>query len=164
MPDLTATPPLSHYELVKAWSEKATALGAKHAIVGTTPGLRDVEMRAKLIKEECDETLKALREGNAVEAIDGLCDLMFVTLGAFLAFGVHPDAPFREVARSNDTKLLDGVHVRADGKILKSPSFDPPRLAQFVAPAEDPGPCEKTENCQRPDGHPDDCAPEWSGK
>jgi predicted HAD superfamily Cof-like phosphohydrolase len=98
--------------------------------IGNSMAIRDVELRCSLIQEECNETLKAIREGNLKEAIDGICDTIYVLLGTAVAFGV-PLAPFfREVHRSNMEKL-DGP-VRADGKKLKPEGWKPPDIQGLI--------------------------------
>lgn len=61
---------------------------------------------------------------------DGLADLRYVTEGAAVALGIPLERCFREVHRSNMSKLgEDGKPIyREDGKILKGPNFQLPRL------------------------------------
>lgn len=98
--------------------------------IGSTPGLRDAELRAKLIEEEAEETADALRAGDLVKAVDGLGDLLVVTLGAGVALGVDLQAVFREVMASNWTKFRPGAAIRPDGKLVKSPDFVEPNIAR----------------------------------
>jgi predicted HAD superfamily Cof-like phosphohydrolase len=44
-------------------------------------------LRAELIREETRELFNAISVFDQVEALDGLCDLLYVTNGALLAFG-----------------------------------------------------------------------------
>ncbi len=70
------------------------------------------------------------RDPDLVAMADGLADLRYVTEGAAVVHGIPLGRCFREVHRSNMSKLgPDGRPVyRADGKILKGPDFTPPRL------------------------------------
>lgn len=95
------------------------------------------ELRVKLLDEELDELRTALSAGDAVAVLDALTDLQYVLDGAYLSLGFHryKDAALREVHRSNMTKLgADGKPVvRADGKITKGPSYEPPDLARVLS-------------------------------
>jgi predicted HAD superfamily Cof-like phosphohydrolase len=97
------------------------------------------KLRLDLIDEERDELKEAMAEGDVVGTADALADLLYVTYGAALAFGMDADALFAEVHRSNMTKLdEDGKPVRrADGKILKGPNFEEPDLRKILF-KEDP--------------------------
>ena len=92
--------------------------------VGTTPEIRRPELRARLIKEEAKETCRALRHGDLVAAVDGLCDLLCVTYGAAVEMGIDLAPFWDEVHRTNMAKK--GGPVRADGKQLKPPGWQPP--------------------------------------
>jgi predicted HAD superfamily Cof-like phosphohydrolase len=101
--------------------------------VGTTPGIRDAGLRAALIREEAAEAVAAIESGNLVEAIDGLCDLLYVVYGAAVSFGVDLEPFFDEVHRSNMTKLAGPR--RADGKVLKGDAWQPPRIRELLSAA-----------------------------
>ena len=94
--------------------------------VGNVPELRDHELRSKLIREEATETLDAIQDGDLVEAVDGIADLIYVCLGAAVTWGVDLSPVFDLVHASNMTKTGG---VRADGKILKGPGFVAPDVA-----------------------------------
>lgn len=127
-------------------------------------------LRAKLIMEEAEETIRGMgckqdedgfidlmddTEFNMVEVADGIADLIYVALGAALEFGIDIEPIFNEVHRSNMSKawsteevekgLPDGVSAheieglfpmwcvkRADGKILKSPSYSPANVRKVL--------------------------------
>lgn len=91
-------------------------------------------LRLSLILEEARELNDALAQYDMVGIADALCDLLYVTYGAGLDFGINLDACFAEVHRSNMTKLgADGRPiVRKDGKILKGPAYDPPHLERIL--------------------------------
>lgn len=101
------------------------------------------ELRAKLILEEAGETVNALGYDIMIapdgewrlekvcdpdwpEVVDGLCDLLYVTFGTAVEAGVSLSSFFYEVHRSNMTK--PGGPVREDGKVLKPPTWEPPRI------------------------------------
>lgn len=93
-------------------------------------------LRAQLIREEARETDEAMFmvETEGLEGVaDGLADLIYVCIGAALEYGIDLDRVFREVHRSNMTKTK-GVE-REDGKILKGPTFEPPRIREIIEEA-----------------------------
>src|SRR3712207_9578951 len=75
------------------------------------------DLRVRLIEEEAAEFAKAVQDGDMVEMIDALCDLLYVTYGAAVDLGVDLEPFFAEVHRSNLAKV--GGTRRADGKWLK---------------------------------------------
>lgn len=98
--------------------------------VGSSPAIRRPELRAALIEEEAREAVDAIRRGDLVGAIDGLCDLLYVGYGAAVEFGVDLAPFWDEVHRTNMAK--QGGHVRADGKRLKPPGWTPPDIAGLL--------------------------------
>lgn len=101
--------------------------------IGETPAIRRPELRAELIREEAAETVDAILRGDLVEAIDGLCDLLCVSYGAAIEFGVDLAPYWDEVHRTNMAKV--GGPVRADGKRLKPDGWTPPDIAGILAAA-----------------------------
>lgn len=109
--------------------------------VKDTPKLpkRSVQaLRVKLIAEELKELREALKDKDIVEVADALTDILYVTYGAGLAFGIDLDKCFAEVQRSNMTKLgEDGKPLyREDGKIKKGPNYEDPDLKTILFPEE----------------------------
>ena len=116
--------------------------------IGTTPAFSRPELRARLILEEAIETavgllgssatidllrkelfelgVKAPKQPDLIEAIDGMCDLSYVNFGAAVEMGVDLQAMFDEVHRANMAK--EGGATRADGKTLKPPGWTPPDI------------------------------------
>jgi predicted HAD superfamily Cof-like phosphohydrolase len=93
------------------------------------------QLRVNLINEEAKEFEEASRNGDLIEAADALADLLYVIQGAALEWGIPLDAVFREVHRSNMTKVwADGtVHRReSDQKILKPPTYSPADIAAVL--------------------------------
>lgn len=62
-----------------------------------------------------------------------LADLMYVTIGTAVTFGLPLREVFAEVHKSNMSKLgPDGKPIyREDGKVLKGPNYKEPDLDQF---------------------------------
>jgi len=88
-------------------------------------------LRADLIVEEAAEFADATARTDLVALADALADIVYAAYGAAVTYGIDLDATLREVHRSNMSKIgRDGRPVtRADGKILKSDTYEPPRVA-----------------------------------
>ena len=92
------------------------------------------QLRLNLIKEELDELKEAMHNKDLLEIADALTDILYVTYGAGHAFGIDLDSCFREVQRSNMSKLgEDGKPIyREDGKVLKGPNYSEPDLKKTL--------------------------------
>ena len=96
------------------------------------------QLRTNLITEEYYETDFELntaydRLGRPIDKkklTKELADLVYVTIGTAVTFGLPLEEVFAEVHRSNMSKLGDDGKpiTRADGKILKSPNYKEPQL------------------------------------
>lgn len=98
------------------------------------PGIPDNAtecLRYDLIDEESAEALDALCGDDVAAIARELADLVYVTYGAALAYGIDLDRVIAEVHRANMSKLgADGKPVfRSDGKVLKSENFSPADVA-----------------------------------
>ena len=60
-----------------------------------------------------------------------LADLLYVVYGTAVSCGIDMAPVFREVHRSNMSKV--GGHKRADGKWMKPPNYSPARLQPILA-------------------------------
>jgi len=105
--------------------------------VKTEPELPDKEtisLRIELIAEELNELYDACEDKDLVAIADALTDILYVTYGAGHAFGLDLDSCFREVQRSNMSKLgEDGKPIyREDGKVLKGPNYSEPDLKKTL--------------------------------
>lgn len=97
----------------------------------------EVRTQFKCVQEEYNELFKAIIESDfapSLKVLDGICDLLYTTIGLALALGCDIEGAFAEVQRSNMTKLgADGKPIyRNDGKVLKGPHFKPPRLEPYL--------------------------------
>ena len=92
------------------------------------------KLRIDLIKEELEELSEAMKNKDLLEVADALTDILYVTYGAGHAFGIDLDSCFREVQRSNMSKLgEDGKPIyREDGKVLKGPNYSEPDLKKTL--------------------------------
>ncbi len=93
------------------------------------------KLRIELIREELQEFIEAIEEGDIVKVADSLGDLAYVVAGAGHEFGIPLDLVVEEIHRSNMSKLgADGKPIyRDDGKSLKGPNYTPPDIASILA-------------------------------
>jgi predicted HAD superfamily Cof-like phosphohydrolase len=94
-----------------------------------------VKFRLSLIKEELSELEEALEAGDLVETADALADLIYVTIGTAIAFGIDLRPVWYEVQKSNMAK--EGGATRADGKLLKPAGWKPPNIELALEQGED---------------------------
>lgn len=97
-------------------------------------GAEQAELRLALIQEEVGELVEATKAGDLVGVADALADIVYVAYGTAHVYGIDLDAVIDEVHSSNMTKLgADGRPIwRADGKVLKGPSYRPPNIAAVL--------------------------------
>ena len=97
-----------------------------------------LKMRTKLIEEEAKEAAQeTLWEDalgnpqiNKADLTKELADLLYVTIGFAVTFGLPLVEVFERVHQSNMSKLgEDGKPIyREDGKVMKGPNYQPPQL------------------------------------
>src|ERR1039457_2880528 len=98
------------------------------------------EVRQAILDEETDELSEAVLARDLVGIADALADIAYVVAGTAVTYGLPFDAILAEVHRSNMTKFgPDGPRVRADGKIIKGPGYEPPQLAALLSSVPVPG-------------------------
>lgn len=126
-----------HYDAVKAFT---VAMGQPVGEDITSLETGDLlEMRMDLTEEEAleiDAELPGFFTSPTREAIDKaaftkeLADLLYVTYGMAVTFGLPIDEVFERVHRSNMSKLDDDGKplYRKDGKVLKGPNYEKPNL------------------------------------
>ena len=91
-------------------------------------------LRRRLIQEEFDEVMDAIKSKNDDEVLKELCDLVYVCVGFAVTYGWAFDTAFNRVHTSNMSKLdKDGNAIfREDGKVIKSDCYEPPKLKDLV--------------------------------
>jgi predicted HAD superfamily Cof-like phosphohydrolase len=87
-------------------------------------------LRVRLIQEEFDELKEAMATGNLAAVAKEMADLLYVTYGTAVSYGIDMEAVFREVHRSNLSKV--GGYKRADGKWVKPPTYSPADIEPIV--------------------------------
>lgn len=109
----------------------------------------ELRLRRKLIEEEARETLTAIerclslrsihenyaklrgeQESLIIEVADGLADMLYVTFGTALSFGIPIESVFAEIHRSNMTKQKLG-HTNVGEKIQKG-NFSRPQIGSII--------------------------------
>jgi predicted HAD superfamily Cof-like phosphohydrolase len=115
------------YRDVKNFHEKFDLYCGKEPHI---PIESEKNFRISLIKEEIQETLKALSEDNLVEIADGIADSIYVLLGCAIAYGINVHPVWKEVQKSNMSKEMG--HKREDGKVIKTDKFIPPNIKRVI--------------------------------
>jgi predicted HAD superfamily Cof-like phosphohydrolase len=92
---------------------------------------RTRELRIKLIQEEFDELKEALAAEDLSSIAKEMADLLYVVYGTAVSYGIDMDPVFREVHRSNMSKV--GGYKREDGKWVKPATYSPALIDPIVA-------------------------------
>ena len=103
------------------------------SVINNKPIIVDVErylLRMSLMDEELDELKTAMDMQNIVEIADGLADLLYVVHGTAVSYGLDMEPIFKEVHRSNMTKV--GGHKREDGRWIRPPTYSPKNLNPLI--------------------------------
>lgn len=97
--------------------------------------LRQYELYYGLIKEEVAELMAAHSNGDDIEQLDALIDILVVTIGAIHSMGADAEGAWNEVMRTNFAKIdpnTGKVNKRQDGKVLKPEGWKPPELKPYL--------------------------------
>ena len=92
---------------VKDIQEMQTKFGTRdwtNKNVGTDKLKTFLDFRLDFIKEEYEETLKAVAENDAEEIVDGLIDICVVAIGTLDAYGVDAHKAWDAVHKANMAK------------------------------------------------------------
>lgn len=107
---------------------------------------KDYLLRRRLIEEEGSEVIDVMadffygdKSATLEDVAKELCDLLYVTIGTAVSYGIPIEKCFAEVHRSNMSKLGgDGKPIRRnDGKVLKGPNYTPANLRNIMYPELD---------------------------
>jgi len=92
-------------------------------------------MYLQLIEEEAEELNQAIKNKDKVEMLDALIDMLVVTIGAINSLGADGEGAWKEVMRTNFSKIdpeTGKVRKREDGKVLKPEGWSPPNLKPYL--------------------------------
>ena len=122
---------MSNFEEVKKFMK---TFGQEVVTKPQFPDKKTAKLRLDLIKEELNELEQAVNANNLKEIADALTDILYVTYGAGCAYGIDLDKCFKEVQRSNMSKLgNDGKPIyNENGKVMKGPNYFKPDLSKFI--------------------------------
>jgi predicted HAD superfamily Cof-like phosphohydrolase len=94
------------------------------------PAINRGPLRVVLIEEEAAEFRKAVETCDLPAAADALADLLYVTLGAAVEFGIELEPVFLEVHEANMRKV--NGPIREDGKKLKPTGWQAPDVRAVI--------------------------------
>ena len=122
---------MSNFDDVKTFMQ---TFGQEVKIKAEFPEEKIVKLRYDLIKEELNELQNAIKTKDLKEIADALTDILYVTYGAGHAYGIDLDKCFKEVQKSNMSKLgEDGKPIYNEkGKVMKGSKYFEPNLRQFI--------------------------------
>jgi len=103
-------------------------------VVQEAPALVDDQtrgLRIRLIHEEFEELKEAMAKNDLVGIAKEMADLLYVVYGTAVSYGIDMDAVFREVHRSNMSKV--GGYKREDGKWVKPATYSPAAIEPILA-------------------------------
>ena len=122
---------MSNFDDVKTFMK---TFGQEVKVKAEFPRKKIVKLRYNLIKEELNELKIAIKTKNLKEIADAITDILYVTYGAGHAYGIDLDKCFREVQKSNMSKLgKNGKPIYNNkGKVMKGPKYFKPNLKQFI--------------------------------
>ncbi len=101
------------------------------------PDAKTAALRVRLIQEEFDELREAMTAEHLPHIAKELADLLYVVYGTAVACGIDMEPVFREVQRSNMSKV--GGSKRDDGKWIKPPTYSPARIEPILEQQRDAG-------------------------
>jgi len=93
-------------------------------------------LRHRLMHEENEEYLQAVKDNNLEEVADALGDMLYILCGTILDHGMQYkiEEVFDEIHRSNMSKLdKNGQPLyREDGKVIKGPNYFKPNIGEIL--------------------------------
>ena len=102
--------------------------------ISTTPSVPDDAtqiLRNRLIQEEFEEFQEAMESQDLPAMAKELADLLYVAYGTAVSLGIDIEPVFKEVHRSNMSKV--GGYKREDGKWVKPPTYSPASLDAIIS-------------------------------
>lgn len=96
----------------------------------TVPDEPTQQLRKRLIQEEFDELQEAMQSKDLPNIAKELADLLYVVYGTAVSCGIDMEPVFKEVHRSNMSKI--GGYKREDGKWVKPSTYSPANLEPIL--------------------------------
>ncbi len=97
---------------------------------------KEFTLRYNLMKEENEEYLEAIKNGDLIEVADALGDMLYILAGTLNAHGMQHKIVevFEEIHRSNMSKLDENGKpiYREDGKVMKSARYFKPDIKKVM--------------------------------
>lgn len=93
-------------------------------------------LRIRLIDEEFAELRESLDKEDLQGIAKELADLLYVVYGTAVSYGIDMAPVFREVHRSNMSKV--GGYKREDGKWVKPATYSPAEIGAVLARQQTP--------------------------
>ncbi len=115
--------------------------------VAESPGVPDPKtmvLRERLIQEEFDELKEAMKAEHLPGIAKELADLLYVVYGTAVSYGIDMAPVFREVQRSNMSKV--GGYKRDDGKWVKPSTYSPARIEPILERQQRRAPSRRADN------------------
>ena len=107
-------------------------------------------LRERLIQEEFDELKEAMAKNDLPAIAKEMADLLYVVYGTAVSYGIDMEPVFREVHRSNLSKV--GGYKRADGKWVKPTTYSPADIQPIIEAQADVGCVETPASCAEGSG------------
>lgn len=124
-------------KIVECVEEFHDSFGIENKYVPTSEiSENDMNLRHRLMEEENNEYLEAVKDGDLVEIADALGDQLYILCGTILKHGLQDKIVevFEEIQRSNMSKLdKNGKPIyREDGKVMKSDLYFKPNIKDIL--------------------------------
>jgi len=109
--------------------------------IGDANNRSELQLQVHLIDEEVEELYREYRKffhgepsASKENLLKELCDLQYVISGLAVRFGLNLDEAFKEVHKSNMSKLdKEGKPIyNKNGKVMKSDQYQPADMRKFV--------------------------------
>jgi predicted HAD superfamily Cof-like phosphohydrolase len=126
---------LTGYNMTNPFRDQEKFMRACDQTVGEK-NISQYTMYYGLIKEEVAELMQAHSQGDQIEQLDALIDILVVTVGAIHSMGADGEGAWKEVMKTNFAKIdkeTGKVRKREDGKVLKPVGWVPPELRQYLS-------------------------------
>lgn len=118
---------IEQQRMVEEFHRKFDLMAASGPVV---PDEETRRLRVKLIQEEFDEVKEALAREDLSGIAKELADLLYVIYGTAVSCGIDMEPVFREVHRSNLSKV--GGYKRGDGKWVKPGTYSPAQIGPIL--------------------------------